>query len=313
MKMGKILMLLCFGLIMASISVMGANQNVTQENITTSLTVFATPVVGTVLLEDSDDSVVDELDPTPNSTFVVTCNATVTDLDGDTDLNESWGYIHANGVAYGDPDDDLNHYTNNTCSIITGAVDNDAVISCDFNVIFYADNSQWTCTLFVNDSQSLEDSNTDTSTMTDLLAIDVADGNIDFGSLNVGSDSGGADYSKTLYNIGNIDMGLKLNTWGSSLGDGRSMTCTNGFTLPGDIRAHYNTGQFWDTQKQNLTSTGDDGTEFDDGNGVVTIAHQTSGITGSTDLIHFGMGVSTHGNTPSGSCTGNIMFTAIEK
>lgn len=306
-KTGRILLLLCVGLVLASLSAMAANQDIHQENLTTQLNLQDAPTITTaVLVEDTDTSVADQLDPTPGTTFEVNCTATVSDEDGEADINSAWAELYQQSVGDAASDDPQNHYTNSACTLDTsvgGA--NDVGVVCTFNVEFYAVNDTWECNLSANDSVNQEVSGTDTSVMNNLLALDVADGVLDFGTLAVGADTGTSDVSKVITNNGNTDMGIKLNVWGSLQNDQHSMNCTTGYTEPGDLKVS-NAASTAYASKTALASSADDGTTY----GAFSLARQTSGVTGSTGNLYFGMGVSASGN-PTDTCTGNLMFTAI--
>jgi hypothetical protein len=304
----RIILLLCFGLALASLNVFGANQNVSNENVTINLSLLDQPRV-TVLLEDGDSLIPNELDPTPNGTFRVNCSAIVTDGDGDGDLQAAWAYLYfAKNSTWDDADDPRDHYTNSSCIIDPATVDgdNEAEVDCNFDLQFYIYNGTWECNVTVNDSSAgLEGNNLSRSNVTELLAINVPNGNIDFGALPVGYDTGTTDFIKTVYNMGNINIGVKLNTWGLAAGDGDSMRCTAGSIDDSALRVDTVAAQTY-ADRTSLVSSAGDGTIL----AGFTIPRQTSGTLATNDDLYFGTGTATGGaGFPEGECDGNIMFT----
>lgn len=304
---GKLTILCLLVLVLASFSALAQHQ----ENLTTTLDLYVAPTVSNVLVDDADSSIANEIDLTPGSTTSVWCYAEIEDADGESDINASWAYLYLSSGDYTDADDPQNHYTNSSCVIDTSfGTANQASVNCTFpSVEFYAVNGSWKCSMFANDSVALSSGPiNDTTNVNNLLALDVADGALDFGKLAIGTDTGTSDTAKTVTNNGNTDLGIKLNVWGSILNDGHSMDCTSGYLVPGDIRVHH-TASIAYASKTPLASTNDDGTEYSD---LYKILRQTSGTTGSTDDLYFGAGVSSTGS-PTGTCSGNLMFTGLVK
>jgi hypothetical protein len=290
-------------------SVNAENQNVSQENVTTNLSIITDPIVSNIILDDNDSAILGQLDPLPNTTFKVNCTADI-DVDTvDTDLVAAWASIYHNTSSYSAGDDLRYHYTNDSCQLIDINGDNSARAVCDFKPIFYAWNGTWVCNLTVNDTNDLTGSGTGEAYMTELLAINVDNSDIDFGSLAVGQDTGSIDSSRVVWNEGNIDFGVKFNTWGSSIGDLDSMVCTSGSIDAEQLRVSSTGSVDWDSKIQ-IPSVGGSGTDLIP---TFSIARQSSGTSPSSGTLYFGMGAHQEGTLGAfgGECSGNLMFTAI--
>ena len=302
----KTILLMCFVLVVMSMSVFAANQNITEENLTTTLEIYDQPTMSGVLIEDSDTSVANEIDPVPADLVEVNCTGTAEDLDGEADIDSAWGYAYLQSEGYGAADDNVNHYTDSSCDIDKTTGDgNQATITCSFNISFYAVNGTWECNITVNDTVNLQGSGTDTTAMKELLALDVEDGEIDFGSLAIGDDTGTTDFTKAINNSGNVNMTIDLNPWGAAFNDGTSMNCTTGTLDDTDLRVATSATQAYAGRTQ-LTADAGTGTSVPS----FYIAPQTSGVNPSQGTLYFGMGIGAT-ETPTGYCTGNLMFTAI--
>ena len=143
--------------------------------------------------------------------------------------------------------------------------------------------------------------------MNSLLAISVDPSDLDFGSLYIGDDTGTTDYTKAIVNTGNVAFDIAINPFGSIINDGKSMDCSPSGSLD-DSNLKYSLVASTDySTKTSLTSDATLGTQiltFD-------LAEQTSGSTGSTKNVYFGMGLLPT-DTVSGDCSGNLQITAMQ-
>ena len=260
----------------------------------------ATPVVDSVLLEDDDETIANELDLNLGTTKLINCSGAVSDADGTSDIDIVSAVLYDNETSSPDAaDDDNKHYTNSTCD--TTVLDADTLnYDCLFNVQFHANPALWACNVTVNDTAGSRGTKVDNSTITELMGIDVEDSNIDFGSLKVGEDTGTVDQIKTITNNGNVDIDINLEVLGSIYNHNLSMNCT-----VGSINASY--------ERWSLTA-GTDYTLKDKSvsDGIGTDISNFNLLKGasSTKDIFWGMKIPL---TPiaSGNCSGTVIFTAI--
>ena len=289
-----------------------ANQNRTNENITTQVTIQNTaPTINSVNLDDSDTSDSGAyIDLVPNETTTITCTAIVNDPDGDSDLSSGSAnatfYNVSNGVS-GAADNSF-RYKNTSCNIdTTYGGDGDANITCTADVYWYATNGTWQCSVTVVDGGSNEVTDTSNSpVLRELYALDIDSSSaLDFGSLAIGSDTGTTDSAVTVYNIGNTVIDLILEPYASSEDDGNSMSCTGGALADSDLKYSLSSGVAY-SSKTSLVSGASpvEDTSFD-------LARQTSGTTPSSSKdVYFGFGIQSSETGRSGTCTGTLMFTA---
>ncbi len=188
---------------------------------------------------------------TPNATTTVNCIAIIRDYNGDSDIAEvNATFYDSVASSSNDADDNNYHYTNSSCELIadTGEYNGYAddpyhsMANCTFELEYYANPQDWICNVTVADNVSWTGSNTDSITVSQLLAIGVPD-TIDYGTVNATyvSDESIANIT----NYGNMVINLSLEGYGVTQGDGTAMNCTLGNI--GNISIDY--------EKYNLTST----------------------------------------------------------
>jgi len=203
---------------------------------TPNVTVITNLTVGNVYPEVLNVSIDDDaatVTLTANTTTNVRCLAVIRDFNGEADINQTNATFYDSAFASNSPDDNNNHYTNSSC-IITNSFgsyngySDDAYTSlanCTFQVLYYANAREWTCSVFVNDSKGWEASGNDTINISQLLALELPDF-INYGTVNATevSDQRTANVS----NAGNTDVNLSLEGYARSQGDGYAMNCTLG-------------------------------------------------------------------------------------
>ncbi|PIY59879.1 hypothetical protein COY95_04725 [Candidatus Woesearchaeota archaeon CG_4_10_14_0_8_um_filter_47_5] len=285
---------------------LAANQNVTRESVNTYLGVQNTvPAIDSITLHDSDNGV---LDLTPATTTTITCNGVVRDEDGFADITSVNATIYRSSSTKNAVDSYLVHYTDSICTT-SGGSGKTLNFECTFDVWFHADPGTWYCDIKVKDTFSAVNSTTpDSEVLGVLMAIDVADGTIDYGAIPVGRNTdthGNLEQNKVVENEGNVLFDLNLDGFAASSNDGKAMSCASG-----DIAVGY---QHWSLASGTygaaipLPSGGDDVTAFN-----LAEASTASGTPApTTDTVYFHMEVP---STPivSGACTGIMQFTAIQ-
>jgi len=170
----------------------------------------------------------------PNSTILVTCMAVVEDFDSDTDI------VAVNATLYDplssfalDTDDNNHHYTNSSCTFETSygtfnGYDDDsyrALANCSFELWYYANAGSWVCNVSAFDTSSSLGINTDTGTVSQLLALGLPD-TLDYGLVNATDIS--VENMTNITNYGNVAVNLSLEGYGVTVGDGLAMNCTLG-------------------------------------------------------------------------------------
>ncbi len=206
--------------------VFGANfSNVTsQVNITNT-----EPWVTNVVVDDLIDSPADEIDLSPGSTILVRCNATANDYNGWDDINGTNATLYQNSKSATDTQANSTIYYNSNCQNIS--IDAESIdYSCNFTVTYYAWNGTWTCNVTTRDSMSLVRSNSTTTYMNELFAINIP-GVIDYGNMEVHTNSS-VEVQKNVTNYGNTELDLDLYGFARTIDDGLAMNCTRGGGIP---------------------------------------------------------------------------------
>jgi hypothetical protein len=182
----------------------------------------------------------------------ITCNVSVTDYDNNTNIVNATFYYYANNPD--DPDNKNNHYTNTSCSSLTPQ-DVDMDFACSFEIIYFANNGTWYSNSTAFDDQDAVESNTsDAITINPLAAIYIPNNAVlDFGEVAYGDTSG--EKLANLTNVGNMQIDISVQGWGVTKGDGLAMNCDTG-SIPADYeRYNITSGQSWDNEMYNLTTT----------------------------------------------------------
>ncbi len=164
---------------------------------------------------------------TPNASTIVNCSIIIEDYDGDVDL------LHVNATFFdtevaiaSDPDNNNTHYTNTSCVIQTGYGDQyQAKADCLFSVLYYANPSDWNCSVYVEDLSNYTDEDTNDTTIEELLAFGVP-GRIDYGTINATYVS--IEKEANVTNVGNVKANLSLSGYGLASNDGYAMVCQYG-------------------------------------------------------------------------------------
>ncbi len=152
----------------------------------------------------------------------ITCNASVTDLNGFANITGANATLFHSSSSQFASNDNNNHYTNSSCSNTSSGLDRKN-FTCTFNVLYYANNDSWTCNITANDYAGLQNYTFNASAINRLLAIG-ANSTIDYGTLQPGG-TPSDDVNLTLYNFGNSGINVSLDGFGNSDGDGLAMSC----------------------------------------------------------------------------------------
>ena len=171
------------------------------------------PVVTNVILNSGFDITL-----TPGSTTTVYATGTVTDSNGYADLTSATGTIYRSGVGSQCTADNTNCYrATSTCSL-TDCSGNTCTISCTAGIYYFADPTDigtysaqnWQAFLSAVDASSGYGSSTSiTQELLTLRALSVTSA-INYGSIEVLSDTGATDATTTIQNVGNDAIDISI-------------------------------------------------------------------------------------------------------
>ncbi|MBI2120828.1 MAG: DUF2341 domain-containing protein, partial [Parcubacteria group bacterium] len=153
------------------------------------------------------------------TTKVITATASTTDQNGYADMVSATSTFSRSGVGASCTANDNNCYqvASTSCSF-SNCSGNTCSVTCSANIQYFADPTDsgtysaenWLANMTVVDSTSLKDTDTSVGVeMYTLRALGTVDA-IDYGSLSVGSDTGGINASTTLTNTGNDNINVSL-------------------------------------------------------------------------------------------------------
>lgn len=243
-----------------------------------------TQTVSTVVVDPSP------IDLAPGTIQTVDCSATITDTD-------NWNNITTVNATFWDAvsstetsaDDNNNHYTNTECTLGANDTATSRIVNCKFYPQYYANASTWTCKIRSYNSTGDLVSNESNATVNQLIAVDVTEATIDFGTLALGATSS-SDASATVKNTGNVQIDVRLS--------GDDMTCSPGAISVGSIKYSASSGNAY----ADMTAlTG----------GFVTLDLNIPKSTGaaSTALTYWKVKIPSSG--VGSTCTDTVTFTAV--
>ena len=251
----------------------------------------AAPTVGTVELLDSDAGTIQLT--AASDTNSITCNATLTDNNGYSDIDSANATFFHSTSSHTASDDKNVHYKNTSCAL-TGGSGVNVLATCSINFEHEATNGTWSCNMTIGDGSALG-SNIDTNTIDTLAALEVTEGEINFGSLSLGANSSSAQ-NITVINDGNIQIDSRFS--------GTNYTCGIGSIAVGNTRYNVTAGDY-DNMSTDLTESAVTQTDFD--LGIEGVA--TSEDTNSTKNEFWTIKIPTTG--VGGSCNDTITVVAI--
>jgi hypothetical protein len=188
----------------------------------TNLTVGkSAPIITQVSIEQGSVALI------PNSQKIVNCSVLIEDYDGEADIqNVTSRFFYPSQVSYGSPDDNNNHYTNESCRIdLDYGNEYQARAHCLFNVWYYANSGSWNCSVVVSDSIPYVTNASNLTTIQPLLALGLPDF-IYYGTVNATYVS--SENISNVTNYGNIPVNLSLSGYGFRENDNNAMNCTLG-------------------------------------------------------------------------------------
>ena len=270
------------------------------------VTAIDPPVIESWFFDDAIRSPSGELELTPGTTTIIYCNGTASESGTYRKLYAANGVLYHSSSSLGGSDDNNIHYTDSDCR--TPTFETNGHFSCQFPVQFFAEPGTWTClvNITVDPPKSYFTSDSNTSIMQEMLAIELENSNIGFGEYDEGEDSGTTDTTVIVKNAGNVIMDLNLDTYHKNIDDDIAMNCSiRGNLSVSQVKYSLNPGVDFTTSKIAIPAIGSTTiTDFD-------LAEQTSptGTQPTTKNTYWGIGIPDPG--PFWTCKGKILFTAI--
>jgi hypothetical protein len=267
------------------------------------------PNITLVQLNDDtigDDSIILNV----NNYTTVNCFAYVFDIDGFHDINGSWARIwNTYSSSYDGVDDYRYHYTNDTCLITEyyGVQDANAIVNCSFNVLFYANYSEWNCTISVNDTRAQFVNGSDNASIESLIAIDITNTTIDWGILSLDTDYA-ANIEILIENQGNTPFDLEADVYNDSgLTDSNySFNCDIGYIPSDSVVYNLSQGAPYSESSPftNLSLVNID--YFD-----LFAQNDSSEVVPSNKTFYMGINIPPK-PTINGTCSGYVRFNAVD-
>jgi len=254
---------------------------------------------------------------TSGTTKTVTVTLTVTDNNGCEDIDSGspdtdvifYRTNVTNGIACTpDAEDCYNMVcTQDALSCTAGGADLTATYTCTASVQFYADATDagspnaattWTAGATPSDNAGAATANTDTTVeMVSLTSLSVTS-TIAYDALALGANTASTDETTVVTNAGNRIIDTQVGGYGAGTGDGYSMACTIGNV---DV-AYEKYSLVAETAYASKTALPSDSSPD-------TLQTDIAVGAAVTDDIYWGMGLPATG--VGGSCTGSVVFTAV--
>jgi hypothetical protein len=247
---------------------------------------------------------------TENATKNVVVTATVTDNNGCPEISGvSVKFFQTDQTASGGNDPNIRYTQSATVDVgtCTGVTDTVATYTATIAVQYYAnptdtgsinDATDWTALVTPSDAGGAGTTNTDTIEMATLTALDVTP-TISYGTIDLAGNTGATNQTTTVTNTGNESIGTQVDGYGTTNGDGRSMTCTAGNVTIGNEK--YST--------TNVTYGSLTGTLTDTAATVAGFSVAKVMGTPTTGPLYWGFAMPASG--VAGSCGGVVVFTAV--
>ena len=247
MKERLILGVVLLFLVVVTLSVNAQSYNYEFVNVTSRVNVTnAAPEILQVLIEDP-------VVLNAGGFKTVWCNATIRDWNGynDIDVVNATLYYFENESS---PDDNDVHYTNASCAELSNDGQFIANYTCTFSVAYHANQGDWMCNVWANDSFDFSDNLTNQTTFSALFALNVTD-IVDYGNLSVGDFS--LEIPALVTNFGNTDINVSVLGYGLTEGDGLGFVCDFGSNISVEYQRWSNVTGLWE-DRVNLSATAQD-------------------------------------------------------
>lgn len=266
----------------------GKNVEIDYVWVTVYYTPSATLPVASLVSIDSDAA---SVTLTENITTEVVCEATVEDASGYADITsvEARFYETTQGAA-GTADENYRYILTGATAVYCSGSGISGTCSFTFDAQFFANPAGWTCQVTPSDSGGSGTADSDAITINTTLALNIS-GNIEYGDMGLGTNSGTSPKTVVVTNTGNAIMDPQVSS-------AAAMSCASG-TIP-----------IANQEYSNTTFTYGSGTDLSSIPATLnlTLPKPTS-TTPVTDNSYWGIGIP--GTGVGGSCTGSNTFTAI--
>ncbi|HYD03643.1 MAG TPA: hypothetical protein VEC16_05070 [Alphaproteobacteria bacterium] len=286
-------------------NVVGPNyKNVTVQ---TNLTITSSkPDMMNVTVYDATNSSLINVTLNAGGSKQIYCNGSVRNWQGTNDITLVRAVLWHNATSnYTAANNTNNHYSNSSCFLnsTTGAFT--AWYACSFNVSYHANNGTWVCNMTVENSYTANNSNFTGSALNytqfyPVYALNVTDG-IDYGGVAVEDFS--SDRQANITNLGNMHIGVSVEGYGATRGDGFAMICNLTGNITVDNERFSNQSGTLFAAKTPLTSNL---------GGVnisgLNITKTTNASAPTMSTTYWQIYVPPN---PAGNCTGYIIFTAV--
>lgn len=209
------------------------------ETVDSILTLYGNYPTTTVILEEmgygADDN---SISLVANATRPVICHGVANDLDGTTNMYDVNATIFGTNSDQGSAENESVHYTNTSCyyDFVSGVQE----WNCTFDVHYFAENSTWTCSVNISDTDGFtNESINDTAVIEDLISLDVHNATVDFGNRIVGTDYA-PDTEVLVFNTGNVVLDLALDAFNQTAtyedDNNQAFNCTIGEIPVGNLK-----------------------------------------------------------------------------
>lgn len=183
------------------------------------------PIFLNISIEDDIIVPNDEIDLNAGSTKYVKCSAFLSDYDNDSISILNGVLYDSVSSSYLGAESNETNYRNNSCSSNSNLGGDITYVECGFSIWYYANSSNWNCTLKVGDSLNSTKYGSNLTKINKLLAFSLPD-SIDYGE--VSSLSVSSEIIANVTNFGNSLLNLSLEGYAVNRGDNLSMNCSQG-------------------------------------------------------------------------------------
>ena len=247
---------------------------------------------------------------TANATAYTECNATVSDLNGATDMaSVNATFFDSVFSQSSAQEDNTTHYSNVSCTNFSDVDSITRLYSCGFNINYNANPGNWTCNVTAVDTKNVATADNGTSSINQLIALYV-DELLDFGQIGAGNTTNNILFNIT--NVGNRGMNVSVYTYGRTDNDSLAMVCEFGNISIGNLKVTTQFNISNDTQflipfSQMTTVNNSNATSTRIGN--LTVLQFNNTYVNSINTTAWRLNVPLQG-VPSGVCNGTLVFRA---
>ncbi|MBU2431938.1 MAG: hypothetical protein KKH99_14690, partial [Proteobacteria bacterium] len=166
--------------------------------------------ITSILVDDSVDIPLDQIDLIAGTTKTVYCNLTIWDPEVYTNISSVNATFYSSTTTFDASDANQTHYTNTSCTLISGG-GNTADYVCGFTVWHFALNGTWECRGY---TENLYSSNIslDNTTVSQLFAINISTTLINYTDLEPDQESPNVEVNVS--NVGNMPMNISVYGFG---------------------------------------------------------------------------------------------------